>query len=287
MNLKKVNRIAYDYFFICIGLTIFAFGWTAFLTPNQMTGGGVTGLAAIIYFATSSIPMGVTIFVINAILIAIAWRVLGPKFCINTLACTIILSFLMGVGQKVFVQPLVDDLFMCAMIGGALSAFGVGVAISFGGNTGGTDIIALMVGKYRNISYGRMSLYSNILVVLSSYFIVHSIEKLVYSMVVMFVYIFVSDIVIEGHKQTFQFMVFSKKNPEIADKIMTEIGRGATFLKAYGSYSKNESDVLLIISHRNDKARIMRVIKEIDNTAFISIAKTSSVFGKNFDNIKI
>jgi uncharacterized membrane-anchored protein YitT (DUF2179 family) len=252
-----------------------------------MTGGGVTGLAAIIYFATSSIPMGVTIFVINAVLIAIAWRVLGPKFCINTLLCTIILSFFMGVGQKIFVESLVDDIFMCAMIGGALSAFGVGIAISFGGNTGGTDIIAMMVGKYRNISYGRMSLYSNILVVASSYFIVHSVEKLVYSMVVMFVYIFVSDIVIDGYKQTFQFMVFSKKNQEIADKVMLEIGRGATFLKAYGSYSKEESDVLLIIAHRNDKARIMRVIKEIDNTAFISIAKTSSVFGKNFDHIKI
>lgn len=106
-------------------------------------------------------------------------------------------------------------------------------------------------------------------------------------MVAMFVYIFVSDIVIEGHKQTFQFMVFSKKNPEIAEKVMYEIGRGATFLKAYGSHSKEESDVLLIISHRTDKARIMRTIKDIDKNAFVSIAKTSSVFGKNFDNIKV
>jgi len=285
--LKKLGNVAYDYFFICVGLAIFAFGWTAFLTSNQMTGGGVAGLAAIIYFATSSIPMGITIFAVNAILIAIAWRILGTRFCINTLLCTIILSFFMGIGQTIFTKPLVDDLFMCAMIGGALSAFGVGIAISFGGNAGGTDIIAMMVGKYRNISYGRMSLYSNILVVASSYFIVHSVEKLVYSMVVMFVYIFVSDIVIDGYKQTFQFMVFSKKNQQIADKIMTEVGRGATFLKAYGSYTKAESDVLLIIAHRNDKARIMRVIKEIDYDAFVSIAKTSSVFGKNFDNIKI
>ena len=286
-TLKSLATTAYDYFFICIGLAIFSFGWTAFLTPNQMTGGGVTGLAAIIYFATNTIPMGVTILVANLILIAIAWRVLGPKFCINTLICTLILSFFMGIGQQIFAKPLVDDIFMCAMIGGALSAFGVGIAISSGGNTGGTDIIALMIGKYRSISYGRVTLYANILIVGSSYFIVHSIPKLVYSMVVMFVYIFVSDIVIEGYKQTFQFMVFSKKNQEIADKVMLEIGRGATFLKGYGSYSKEESDVLLIIAHRNDKARIMRLIKAIDNTAFVSIAKTSSVFGKNFDNIKV
>jgi len=270
-----------------MGLAVFAFGWTAFLTPNQMTGGGVTGLAAIIYFAIHSIPMGATILVVNALLIAIAWRILGPKFSINTIICTIILSFFMGVGQQIFPQPLIDDVAMCAMVGGALSAFGVGVAISFGGNTGGTDIIAMMVGKYRNISYGRMSLYSNILIVASSYFVVHSVEKLVYSMVAMFVYIFVSDIVIEGNKQTFQFMVFSKKNPEIAEKVMFEVGRGATFLRAYGSHSKEESDVLLIISHRTDRARIMRVIKDIDGNAFVSVAKTSSVFGKNFDNIKI
>jgi uncharacterized membrane-anchored protein YitT (DUF2179 family) len=196
-------------------------------------------------------------------------------------------SFFMGIGQQIFVKPLVDDLFMSAMIGGALSAFGVGIAISFGGNAGGTDIIAMMVAKYRNISYGRMSLYTNILIVGSSYFIVHSVEKLVYSMVVMFIYIFISDIVIDGYRQTFQFMVFSKKNQEIADKVMLEIGRGATFIKAYGSYSKEESDVLLIIAHRNDRVRIMRAIKETDNEAFVSIAKTSSVFGKNFDSIKL
>jgi len=286
-TLKTFGRTAYDYFFICIGLAIFAFGWTAFLTPNQMTGGGVTGLAAIIYFAVHAIPMAATILIVNVLLIAVAWRVLGPKFSINTIICTVILSFFMGIGQKIFTQPLIDDVAMCAMVGGALSAFGVGIAISFGGNTGGTDIIAMMVGKYRNISYGRVSLYSNILIVASSYFVVHSVEKLVYSMVAMFVYIFVSDIVIEGNKQTFQFMVFSKKNPEIAEKVMFEVGRGATFLKAYGSHSKEESDVLLIISHRTDKARIMRVIKDIDKNAFVSIAKTSSVFGKNFDNIKI
>jgi len=287
VNFKKIGNITYDYFFICIGLAIFAFGWTAFLTPNQMTGGGVTGLAAIIYFAFDSIPMGTTILAINAILIAIAWRVLGAKFCINTLICTLIVAFFMGIGQEIFTQPLVDDLFMSAMIGAALSAFGVGIAISNGGNAGGTDIIAMMVGKYRNISYGRVSLYSNILVVASSYFVVQSVEKLVYSMSVMFVYIFISDIVIDGYRQTFQFMVFSKKNQEIADKVMLEVGRGATFLKGYGSYSKEDSDVLLIIAHRNDKARIMRAIKEIDTNAFVSIAKTSSVFGKNFDNIKV
>jgi len=272
---------------ICVGLAIFAVGWTAFLIPEKITGGGVSGIAAILFFATGTIPVGITTLVINVILLAIAWKILGPRFCINTLFCTVVLSIFLGLGQTIFTKPITDDLFMSAIIGGALSAFGVGIAINYGGNTGGTDIVAMMIGKYRNISYGKVTLYTNLVIIGSSYFAVGSVQKLVYSMVVMFVYIYVSDIIIEGYKQTFQFMVFSKKNQEIADKINSELNRGATFLKGYGSYTKAESDVLLIMAHRNDKAQIMKLIKSIDPTAFVSIAKTSSVFGKNFDNIKI
>lgn len=272
---------------ICVGLAIFAVGWTAFLIPEKITGGGVSGIAAILYFATGTIPVGVTTLVINTILLAIAWKILGPRFCINTMFCTIVLSTFFGLGQSYFLKPIIDDPFMAAMIGGALSAFGVGIAINYGGNTGGTDIVAMMIGKYRNISYGKVTLYTNLVIIGSSYFAVGSIQKLVYSMVVMFVFIYVSDIVIEGYKQTFQFMVFSKKNQEIADKINTDLHRGATFLKGYGAYTKSESDVLLIMAHRNDKAQIMKLIKYTDPTAFVSISKTSSVFGKNFDNIKV
>ena len=175
---------------------------------------------------------------------------------------------------------------MCAMIGAALSGVGVGLALTYGGNTGGTDIIVLMVSKYRNISYGRVTLYLNIFIVLSSYFIVQSLDRLVYSTVVLFVYIFISDIVIDGYKQTFQFMVFSSKNKEIAEKINTDLHRGATFLKGSGSFNKQETNVLLIIAHRTDKMNIIRIIKEVDSSAFISISKVQSVFGKNFERIR-
>ena len=287
INQKRILLEFRNYFMICVGLAIFAVGWTAFLIPAEMTGGGVSGIAAIIFYATGYVPIGVSTFLINAILLAIAWKILGTKFCLNTLFCTVVLSIFFGIGQTFFDTQIIDDPFMSAVIGGAMSAFGVGLAINYGGNTGGTDIVAMMVGKYRNISYGKVTLYTNLFIIASSYFVVGSVEKLVYSMVVMFVFIYVSDIVIEGYKQTFQFMVFSKKNQEIADKINLEIHRGATFLKGYGSFTKADADVLLIIAHRNDKAQIMKLIKYIDSTAFVTIAKTSSVFGKNFDNIRI
>lgn len=283
---KEVLKEVRNFVFITLGLAIFAFGWTAFMIPHELTGGGVSGIGAILYFALK-IPVGISTLVLNLILVAFAWKVLGRKFCVNTIICSVILSTFMSIGQAVFTQPLVDDKFMCTLIGASLAAFGVGMAINWGGNTGGTDIVALMIGKYRNISYGRITLYTNLVIVGSSYFIVHDLEKLVYSMVVMFVYTVVSDVVIDGYKQSYQIMVFSKKNREIGERINKEIERGATFIKATGSYTKEESEILLIIAHRTDKVLITRIIKEIDDTAFISISKTYGVYGKNFDRLKL
>lgn len=289
MNRKSVFKIIADYFFICVGLAIFAFGWTAFLIPQEITGGGVNGIAALLYFATKAVPVGITVLVLNVLLVAAAWKVLGHKFCINTLISSAILSLFLSVGQMIFTKPLVDDMFMCAILGPILSGVGVGIVMNYGGNTGGTDIIALMIGKYRNITYGRVTLYFNLLIICSSYFVVNDnvVEKLVYSLVTMFVYTFVADTIIDGFRQTYQFFVFSSKNHEIAKRINSELHRGATFLKGTGSFSQAETEVLLIIAHRTDKVRIIHIIKEIDDNSFISISKANSVFGKNFDKIKL
>ena len=287
LTFKKVFQEIKSYFFILLGLTLFTFGWSAFLTPYEVSGGGVAGAASILYFATHTIPIGVTTFVLNAILIAIAWKVLGTKFCVNSLICTVVMSVLFSVFQPLFQKPIVDDMFMSVIIGSAIAAYGIGMTINWGGNTGGVDIIALMIGKYRNISYGRVSLFSNVLIVGASYFVLYDVQKLVYSFVVLLVSIIVSDLVIDGYRQTYQFMVFSKKNDEIAKRINSNLHRGATFLKGYGSYNHQESDVLLIVAHKTDKTAITRIIKEIDKDAFITISKTASVFGKNFDSIKI
>ena len=159
---KKLLEGIKNYVMIFIGLAFFAFGWTAFMIPNHLTGGGASGLGAVIYFATG-FPVGVTSLIINVVLLAFAWKPLGPKFCINTTVCVLMVSVLLSLGQAIFTKPLVgDDIFMSSIIGSALAAFGVGIAINFGGNTGGTDILALMIGKNRNISYGRVTLYTKI-----------------------------------------------------------------------------------------------------------------------------
>jgi len=286
LTTKKVLEIVKKYFFICLGLAIFAFGWMAFIIPCKLMGGGISGVATVIYYATG-FPIGAATLIMNLILIAIGIKILGGRFGTTTVICILILSLFFSILQPIFTKPLVDDMFLCALIGSMLSGVGVGMVLNNGGNAGGTDIIVVIITKFRNISYGKLSLLMNVLIIASSYLVVRSIDSLVYSYVAMIAYTFAADMVIDGYKQTFQFMVFSSKNREIADKINKDLNRGATLLKGYGSYTKEDTEILLVLAHRSDKANITRIIKEIDNTAFISIAKTSSVFGKNFDTLRL
>lgn len=275
-----------NFFFVLIGLFIFAFAWSAFLIPHKLMGGGISGIASVVYFATE-FSIALTVLIINVVLVGVSFKILGKKFAFRTMVSTLMLSFAFSIMRPLFTEPLVDDMFLCSLIGAMLSGVGVGIAINNGGNTGGTDILALMIGKYRNISYGRVILYTNVLIVLSSYLVVRSIPNLVYSYVVMIAYVFASDLILDGFRQTYQIMVFSKENVEIANQINEELNRGATFLKGYGSYSKQETDVLLVVAHKGDKRQIIKIIKNVDKSAFITIAKTNSVYGRNFDDIKL
>ena len=286
MNAKKIVEPIKNYFFITLGLAAFAFGWSAFMIPSELTGGGVSGISSLIYFGCG-LPVAVSNFVINALLILVAWKVLGPKFCISTGICTLIVSVWFAVFQPMFPQPLVDDTFLCSLIGSFLAGWGVSVAINFGGNTGGTDIIVMIIGKFRRVAYGKVTMYINVLIIAASYFIVGSVEKLVYSFVAMLAYTLASDNFIDGFRQTYQFMIFSSRNREIAEKINTEMKRGGTFLKGTGTYSQQETEVLLVLVHKRDKTQLMRIIKQTDPTAFVSMAKTNAVFGKNFDQIQL
>ena len=182
---------------------------------------------------------------------------------------------------------LVDDQFMNALLGASLSGIGIGIAITNGGSSGGTDIIALVINKYRNISPGRVILYIDVVIIGSSYFLTHSVEKLVYGYVVMAVFAYVLDLVLAGKNQSFQFMIITKKSELIAGRISEEIKRGITVMKAHGWYSKSETNVLFVIARKSDKPLIMKIIKESDDNSFISVAKVQGVFGENFEKIKL
>lgn len=284
---KQTLRVPFkNYFLMIIGLVLYTFGYSAFILPNQLTGGGVAGIASVLYYGTG-IPVGISNLVLNGFLVIISMKTLGKRFAINTIFCTTISSVLFYYFQMVFTEPLVtNDLFLNAVLGAAIAATGIGITITYGGNTGGSDVIVLMILKYKNIPYGRISMYINVSIIASSYFVVHDIQTLIYCYVYMFANSYVSDTVLDGYRKTYQIMIFSNKSDEIASRISQEIHRGITVFRASGWYSKQEKDVLLVLAHRTDKQDIMQIIKQEDTSAFISIAQVQGVFGKNFDELK-
>jgi len=280
-----LNRIK-SYTLIIAGLLIAAFGWVAFLIPAQVAGGGVTGLSVIIYYI-SGFPAGFSILIINIFLVLLGMRIIGVRFAITSIFGILMMSLLILILPRFITEAIVEDRFMSTLIGGALAGSGIGIAIANGGNSGGTEIIALIITKYKNISPGRILLYLDVLIVASSYLINREIETVVYGYVVMAVASFTIDLVLEGTRQSFQLTVISDYSAEIAERIGNEIGRGITIFKGSGWYSKRSKEILMCVCRRYDKQNILRIIHQTDPAAFITVAKVSAVFGENFDRIKL
>ena len=250
-------------------------------------------MSSIIFFISGeSIPVGITNLVINAILFLIALKLLGAKFGLNTIYGILVSSgFFILLQQGIEIQNLLDitkfDPFMCAIIGGGLAGAGIGLAFTMGGNSGGTDIVALIINKYYNISPGKVIMYLDIVIIGCSFFVSHEIENVVYGYVQMAVMTYALDLVIDGSKQSYQIMVFSQFTKDIADRIGNEVGRGVTLLNGWGWFSKSDQKVLLVIARKVDKQLIMEIIQNTDPKAFISVAKVQGVYGKNFEKLKL
>lgn len=275
-----------SYAVITLGLFINALAWTAFIIPSKIVGGGVTGLSTLVFYATG-FPVGVTFFLINIVLIILGIRSLGLSFGIRTIYGSVVISLFLGILQQYITEPIVSDRFMSAIIGGIMGGASVGLVFSQGGSTGGTDIIAMMINKYRNISPGKLILYMDVLVISSSYLLFQSLEVLVYGFVVMSVASYAIDMVLMGHRQSVQMFIFSKHHDIIAEQIANEIGRGVTLINGKGWYSKTESHILMVVVRRYETTQIFRTIKQCDPDAFISISNVMGVYGKGFDPIKL
>lgn len=282
-----------SYILITVGILVYTFAWAAFMLPAKIVGGGVSGVSSVLNIAVGiPLPIGVLNFIINGILLAIGFKVLGPKFGANTIYGIVMSSLCFILWQQVLhVENLFDvnqfGDFMCAIIGGALCGAGIGLTFTMGGNSGGTDIIALIISKYRNISPGKVIMYLDIFIIGSSWFVSHRVENVIFGYIVMVTMTYVLDMVLDGNKQSYQVMVFSAKNAEIGEAVTKEVGRGATLLDAEGCYSHTQQKVLIIMVHRTDKPHVMQIIDRIDDSAFISVSKTQGVYGKNFEKLKL
>ena len=242
---KKIGRESKDYLAITFGLICYALGWVAFLLPYQITTGGVSGIAAIIYYATG-VEIQVSYFVINAVFLGFALKILGPKFSVKTIYAIFMLTFLLWWFQVLFrgsdgnLPQLLGpgQEFMACVIGAGLLGFGIGIVFCNNGSTGGTDIIAWIINKYKDVTLGRMMMYCDIVIISSCYFIFHDWKRVLFGFCVLFIMSIVIDYVINSTRQSVQFLIFSRKYEQIAEGISTKIDRGVTLLDGQGWYSK-------------------------------------------------
>ncbi len=286
MNKKeKIFTEIKSFLIIIVGLLVNTFGWTAFLIPAKVTGGGVSGASTLIFYATG-IPVGITYFALNIVLVFIGIKVLGKNFGIKTIIAVPIAAFFLWAGQKIITEPFIDDVFLSVVLGGAFAGSGMGIVFSRGGSTGGTDIIAMIINKYRNITPGKVILYFDILIIGSSYFVFKKIEPVVYSMVCIGVISYSVDLVLNGVRQSMQLFIVSKHYKEIADKITSEVNRGVTVMEAEGWYSQSSTKIIMTIVRKHEANKINKIVKTIDPKAFISQAAVMGAYGKGFDEIK-
>lgn len=302
---KKTFVTLKEYAIITVGILSYVLGWTIFLVPNNLVGGGVTGLASIVQYASGgALKMGYTYFAVNAVLLVAALFTLGRAFGVKTVYATILASVGLNLFQTIIPADICVKLavengkLMSTIMGGISSGIGIGLAMSQGGSTGGTDIIALIVNKYRNVSPGRMILSIDVVVILSSLLVpsytasgellpfTEKITTVVYGLILITVCSTVLDLYLSGSRQSVQLFILSKKYAEIADAITNELHRGVTVLSGKGWYTKQDTEVVMVLTRKTDLNVFLRYIKNIDPDAFLSVSSVTGVYGRGFDTIK-
>ena len=301
INHQIILNEAKDYTFITLGLILYSFGFTFFLMPYEIVTGGVAGIAAIVYYATS-FPNSYTYFLVNAALLVIGLKILGWKFLIKTIYAILMLTILLELmrnavpvddhGQFVKILGEGQD-FMSLDIGCTMTGSALGIVFLNNGSTGGTDIIAASVNKFHNISLGTVLIYVDFVIIGSCFFIpqfgtmLHRCNMVVFGFCTMIIENFMLDYIMEKRRQSVQFLIFSNKWQEIANAIGTKLNHGVTILDGHGWYTGEERKVLCILARKNESIMIFRLIKMIDPNAFVSQSSVTGVYGEGFDEMKV
>ncbi len=310
-----------EWLLVTLGILIYVTAWSVFLIPNNLIGGGVSGISSMIQYATGgTIQMGYSYFVLNAILVIAAIVILGMGFGAKTIYAIILASialrFLPGMVPPTIIKTLAIDngKLLSVLMGGLLAGIGIGMSISNGGSTGGTDIIALIWTKYHNVSPGKVILLLDFIIIGSSLFIPSYVNELdaagqpvldaagnpvmfkmplaekvttvLYGLILVTVNSYVLDMYISGSQQSVQLFILSKEYEKIADAISKEMHRGVTVLDGKGWYTKQETKVLMVLTRKTDLNLMLRYIKQLDPNAFLSVSSVNGVYGKGFDTIK-
>lgn len=301
---SSVGTVVKEYALVTLGVVSYALGWTIFLLPNNLIGGGVSGFASIVYYATG-LQMGITYLILNVLLLIIGTKILGTGFGGKTIYAIVMTAVMLSVMPKLIPTDFIHEFalsngkLICTILGGVVAGMGIGLSISQGGSTGGTDIVALLWCKFYPASPGRVILIIDVGIILSSLLfpsytesgeLLPFAEKLaivVYGLIQVTVSGYAIDLYLSGSKQSVQAFIFTKKTKEMADAIAFDMKRGVTVLPAKGWYSKEDREVLMVVTRKTDLNLLLRYVKTIDPEAFLSVSSVMGVYGKGFDTIRI
>ncbi|MDX8361856.1 MULTISPECIES: YitT family protein [Bacillaceae] len=268
--------------FILLGSAIFAFGLVHFNMQNNLAEGGFTGITLLLFF-TLKIDPAYSNLLLNIPMFILGWRLLGRQAFLYTVIGTVGLSVFLWIFQRYTIQmPLNEDLTLAALFAGVFIGVGLGIIFRFGGTTGGVDILARLAHKYIGWSMGKTMFLFDAAVITVSLIVYLTYQEAMYTLVAVFVGARVIDFMQEGAYAAKGATIISDKNEEIAEKIMKEMDRGATFLKAQGSFSKIDKNVLYCVVGKNEIVRLKNVITSIDPHAFVAVSDVHDVLGEGF-----
>ena len=286
---KSFKSTAKDLFFITFGILLYSIGYCAYTLPEKLVMGGVAGASALIYYATN-IPAGTSVLALNILMLVIAISALTKQFFWRTIIGVGIMSLMISILQPFFAaHPIMtpgEDKFMHVLIAGFLGGAGLGIVFSHNGSTGGTDILTVLLNKYFRLSFGRAMQFVDCIIIASSYFLFHSMETIIYGIVFTITATITCDYIVNGSRQTVQFLIISKKYKEIADYINHRVHRGVTVVEGKGWYSQKDVTMLIVLTRKYESQDVFNLIYNIDPGALVSQTFCHGVFGEGFDKIK-
>lgn len=300
MKRPRVNRQAVvgtvlEYVWMIFGMFIYSFGWLACIMPANTLGGGAAGLSLLFYHITG-LPIGMLTLIVNGVLLLIGGTIVGWNFGMKTIFCIAMLSVTMSVlqpllaavtpaGQTLFALDPVSDRILLVILGGIIAGIGIAICFRQGGSTGGTDIAAMIINKYRTISYGKIVIYSDFVIIGSSMLVGFHIDTVIYGYVMTAVFGYTVDMIMAGNQQSSQVFIVTHDYEKMAQAIVDNIHRGVTLIDSQGWYTKKESKIVMVVCRKRETTMILKFVKTIDPEAFMTVGSVMGVYGKGFQAI--
>ena len=288
MTVTNTPKIIWEYFMMTLGCLIYSAAWTQVFIPNGISCGGITGLCTVLQYGTG-FPMSISYAIINILLLLLGFFLIGKTFGIRSIFGLMMIVLFLDVLPLLHLPALIlKEKILIPVVASFMESIGIAIILNYGGSSGGTDIIALIINKYWPVSLGRVYMLTDVLIVASMLLVPgKTIDDVMYGYVAVITFSLSLDYIILGRKSSVQLLIFSEKYREIADFINNEIHRGVTALSSVGWFSQTEKKILLVILKKNQMNELTRKVKEIDPHAFISVTSASDVFGEGFEEIKV